>query len=88
LAAGQRVQVEVGDPAFLGEERRRLEKALETLEKDLCFVAQKLDNPKFLERAKAEIVIAEREKQARLAAERDELRTRLDRLQVGGGGSV
>jgi len=78
----------VGDPAFLGEERRRLEKALETLEKDLAFVAHKLDNPKFLERAKAEIVVAEREKQAHLAAERGELRTRLDRLQGGGGGSA
>ena len=87
LAAGHRVQVEVGDPAFLGEERRRLEKALETLEKDLAFVAHKLENPKFLERAKAEIVVAEREKQAHLAAERGELRTRLDRLQGGGGGS-
>jgi valyl-tRNA synthetase len=87
LAAGHRVQVEVGDPAFFGEERRRLEKALENLDKDLSFVAQKLENPRFVERAKPEVVEAERDKQAKLAAERDALRSRLQRLRgVGESG--
>jgi valyl-tRNA synthetase len=77
----------VGDPAFFGEERRRLEKALENLDKDLSFVAQKLENPRFVERAKPEVVEAERDKQAKLAAERDALRSRLQRLRgVGESG--
>jgi valyl-tRNA synthetase len=88
LAAGHRVQVEVGDPAFLGEEQRRLEKALETLEKDLAFGAQKLENPRFVERAKPEVVAAEREKQTRLGAERDALRERLGRLRGVGKGAA
>ncbi len=87
LAAGFRVQVEVGDANFLGEERRRLEKALENLEKDLAFVSQKLDNPRFVERAKEQVVAAEREKQAKLRSEREELRARLDKL-AGPGGSA
>ncbi len=87
LAAGHRVQVEVGDAAYLAEERRRLEKTLETLEKDLAFVAQKLDNPRFVERAKPEVVSAEREKHGRLAGEREELRARLARLRGASGGS-
>ena len=85
LAAGHRVAVEIGDPGFLADESRRLEKALETLEKDLAFVGQKLDNPRFVERAKAEVVAAERDKLTRLGAERDELRSRLDRLRGLGG---
>jgi valyl-tRNA synthetase len=88
LAAGHRVQVEVGDPAFLGEEQRRLEKALETLEKDLAFGAQKLENPRFVERAKPEVVAAERERQTRLGAERDALRERLGRLRGVGKGAA
>jgi valyl-tRNA synthetase len=81
------VQVAVGDPAFLGEECRRLEKVLESLEKDLAFTAQKLENPRFVERAKPQVVAAEREKQARLARERDELRERLARLGGADGGT-
>jgi valyl-tRNA synthetase len=79
-AAGFPVRVEVGDPAFLADEARRLEKALQTLEKDLAFVSKKLENPDFVKRAKEEVVAAEREKHSRLEAERSALRERLERI--------
>ena len=80
-AAGHAVRVELDDPRFLTEELRRLEKVLQNLEKDLEAVAKKLENPKFLERAREEVVAAEREKHARLGAERDATAGRLARLR-------
>jgi valyl-tRNA synthetase len=82
------VAVELADPELLREEVRRLDKALARIEKDLAFVAGKLDNPQFAARARPEVVAAEREKHARLARERAETGDRLERLRraVGGGG--
>jgi valyl-tRNA synthetase len=88
LAGGFRVQVEVGDKKHLGEERRRLEKALEMLEKDLSFASKKLDNPDFIARAKEAVVAAERTKRERLVAEREELRERLERIVAAQGSSA
>jgi len=81
LAAGWSICVELDDPKLLGDEVRRLEKSLGKLEKDLSFVAKKLENPQFAERAKPEIVAAERDKQAQLAGELEGVRTRLERLR-------
>ncbi len=75
------VRVELDDPKLLQDELRRLEKALVKLDKDLAFVARKLENPNFAERAKPEVVAAEREKHERFERERETLRTRLERLQ-------
>ena len=60
---------------------RRLEKRLKTLEKDLAFVAKKLGNPKFVERAKPDVVEAEREKHEALEEEAGTARQRLERLR-------
>ena len=81
-AGGFAVSVELDDPAFLGDEVRRLEKHLGGLEKDLAFVAKKLDNPKFMERAKPEVVEAEQEKHASLDEELRAVRERLERLRA------
>jgi valyl-tRNA synthetase len=79
------IRVEIDDPSRLDDEVRRLEKALEKLEKDLSYVAKKLENPQFSERAKPEVVAAERDKHARLAREGGELRARLERLRRPAG---
>ena len=63
------------------DEVRRLEKTLGKLEKDLAFAARKLENPKFVERAKPDVVAAEREKHERLSEEAGGLRQRLERLR-------
>ncbi len=80
-AAGHAIAVEIDDPRFLEDELRRLEKSRSSLEKDLAFVARKLDNPKFRDRAKPEVVEAEEEKQKRLLAEADAVRERLARVR-------
>src|SRR5262249_39617443 len=64
-AAGWALAVDVDDPNLLRDEIRRLEKHLGKLEKDLSFVAKRLENPQFSERARPEIVSAERDKHAR-----------------------
>jgi valyl-tRNA synthetase len=79
------VRVELGDPKLLQDELRRLEKTLVKLDKDLAFVATKLDNPSFAEKAKPEVVAAEREKHERYAREREVLQTRLERLRRAAG---
>ena len=85
-AAGFAVRVELDDLRLLADELRRLEKVLVGLEKDLAAASRKLDNPSFLERAKPEVVEAERAKHARLAAEERATRERIQRLRplVGG----
>ena len=80
-AGGHAVVVELEDPRFLLDEVKRLEKRLKTAEKDLAFVAKKLGNPSFVERAKAEVVESEREKHEELEAEVGALRSRLERLR-------
>jgi len=80
-AGGFAVRVELGDPALLADELKRLEKVLKTLEKDLAMAAKKLDNPDFLARAKEEVVEAEREKHARLTGEERDVREREARLR-------
>ena len=81
------VRVELDDPKLLEDELRRLEKALVKLDKDLAFVAKKLDNPNFAEKAKPEVVAAEREKHERFERERETLHTRIDRLRRAAGQS-
>jgi len=87
-AAGFPVRVELDDPRLLADELRRLEKSLANLEKDVAMAARKLGNPSFVERAKPEVVEAEREKHARLAAEESATRERIERLRplVGAAG--
>ena len=80
-AAGHAVVVELDDPRFLQDEVRRLEKRLKALEKDLSMASRKLENPKFLERAKPEVVEAEREKHEELGEEAQAVRSRLERLR-------
>jgi len=80
-AAGHALAVELDDPGILRDELKRLAKRQKILEKDLAFVARKLANPKFVERAKAEVVEAEREKHEGLAEEAVALQARLERLR-------
>ena len=81
-AGDYRLAITVEDPNFLQEEQRRLEKVVRGLEKDLAFVAKKLDNPKFVERAKAEVVAGEREKLAKLESQLSHSKERLASLET------
>ncbi|RIL06042.1 MAG: valine--tRNA ligase [Proteobacteria bacterium] len=85
LVQGWQMQVELDDPALLGDELRRLEKEIARIEKDLALAAKKLDNPSFVERAKPEVVQGERDKQVRLQEEQRSVRERMEKLRRATG---
>ena len=88
LVQGWSVRVELDDPRFVADELRRLDKELARIDKDLAVTARKLDNPSFVERAKPEVVEAEREKLVQLEAERGSVRERLEKLRRVAGGEA
>jgi valyl-tRNA synthetase len=79
------LRVELDDPALLADEVRRLEKEAARIDKDLGITAKKLDNPSFIERAKPEIVQAEREKLVKLGEEAKTVTERIERLRRATG---
>jgi valyl-tRNA synthetase len=64
-------------------ERARLEQALQHAESELARAERQLANARFVERAPAELVTAEREKRRRFATEREELARELAELADG-----
>jgi valyl-tRNA synthetase len=67
------VQVLASDDVDLEAGAQRVAKRREALEDDIAFVARKLDNPKFVEKAPADVVAKERDKLAALRAELERL---------------
>jgi valyl-tRNA synthetase len=67
----------------VGAERARLEQALQHAESELARAERQLANARFVERAPAELVTAEREKRRRFATEREELARELAELADG-----
>jgi len=70
----------LADIIDIKEEKARLEKTLAKLEKELGGLRGRLDNPKFVESAPAEVVAETRENLARREDEAAKLRAALDRL--------
>jgi valyl-tRNA synthetase len=85
LVQGWSIRVELDDPRFLADEMRRLDKDVQRIEKDLAVTAKKLENPSFVERARPEVVAAEREKHQKLAAEREAVSERLAKVRRASG---
>jgi len=88
LVQGWSLRVELDDPRFVADELRRLDKDLVRIDKDLVLTAKKLDNPSFVERAKPEVVSAEREKREQLESERNSVQERLEKLRRAAGGAA
>jgi valyl-tRNA synthetase len=63
------------------EEERRLLKEIGKLDKDVEFLAKKLENPSFVERAPAEVVAKEREKLAEFAGKKQVLEESLEKIR-------
>ncbi|MCP4716805.1 MAG: valine--tRNA ligase [Deltaproteobacteria bacterium] len=64
-----------------GEERKRIEKEIAKVLKDLEGVTKKLSNEKFLSKAPEEIVVKQRDKQTALQEKEAKLRGNLDRIK-------
>jgi valyl-tRNA synthetase len=63
------------------EEEKRLNKEIAKIEKDIDFLSKKLENPSFVERAPAEVVVKEREKIAEFAGKKQLLEESLVKIQ-------
>jgi valyl-tRNA synthetase len=62
------------------EEEKRLLKEIGKLDKDIEFLAKKLENPSFVGRAPADVVAKEREKLAEFAAKKEVLEASLEKI--------
>lgn len=81
LPTGQvRVELDTSGAIDVAAERARLSKDLTAAEKELAHCELKLGNPKFTERAPAEVVSRIRERRAAAAADVERLRSRLAAL--------
>ena len=63
------------------EEEKRLNKEIAKIEKDIDFLSKKLENPSFVERAPADVVVKEREKIAEFANKKQLLEESLVKIQ-------
>jgi len=63
------------------EEEKRLNKEIAKIEKDIEFLSKKLENPSFVERAPADVVVKEREKIAEFANKKQLLEESLVKIQ-------
>ncbi|HBG04769.1 MAG: valine--tRNA ligase [Geobacteraceae bacterium GWC2_58_44] len=63
------------------EEEKRLNKEIAKIEKDIDFLSKKLENPSFVERAPADVVVKEREKIAEFASKKQLLEESLVKIQ-------
>ncbi|WP_420332263.1 valine--tRNA ligase [Roseibium sp.] len=64
----------------LGAEKARLEKEIGKLDADISKIEKKLNNPKFVEKAPADVVDGEREKVSEFTEKRAKVQIALDRL--------
>ncbi len=62
VGADVEVIVPLADHVDLAVERERIEREIKKTDKEIAFISKKLDNPKFVERAPAEVVDKERER--------------------------
>jgi valyl-tRNA synthetase len=70
----------VGDVIDLGREKARLAKEIGRLDANLAKMGQKLANPAFLAKAKAEVVDEQREREADTRRDRDRLKAVYERI--------
>jgi valyl-tRNA synthetase len=83
VVEGTTLILRVGDVIDLGRERARLAKEIGRLDADLAKFAQKLQNPAFLAKAKAEVIDEQRDREADARRDRDRLRAVYDRIAAG-----
>ncbi|MBT5869572.1 MAG: hypothetical protein HOH38_12110, partial [Nitrospinaceae bacterium] len=63
------------------EERNRVEKELKKIEKDLIFLTKKLSNPKFVEKAPAEVIEKDEGRKTTLSEKQAKLEIHLKTIE-------
>jgi valyl-tRNA synthetase len=84
VGEGLQVFVPLAGLLDLGEERARLQKELARLQTDVAGLRRKLDNPSFVERAPAEVVLKDRARVAELEQRSSKLLENLNRIEPEG----
>ena len=64
-----------------GEEKKRIEKELKKIEKDLIFLTKKLSNPKFVEKAPAEVIEKDEGRKTTLSEKQAKLEIHLKTIE-------
>ncbi|MBT5376242.1 MAG: valine--tRNA ligase [Nitrospinaceae bacterium] len=64
-----------------GEEKKRIEKELKKIEKDLIFLTKKLSNPKFVEKAPAEVIEKDESRKTTLSEKQAKLEIHLKTIE-------
>jgi valyl-tRNA synthetase len=67
------------------EEKKRIEKELKKIEKDILFLDRKLSNPEFVDKAPPEIIDKDKLKQRDLTEKRSKLLSHLKTVELGMG---
>ncbi len=81
VGADVEVIVPLAGHVDLEAERQRIERELEKVDKEIAFIGKKLDNPKFVERAPAEVVDKERHRLGEERARRKRLSEAIESLR-------
>ncbi len=81
VAGDVRIFVPLRGLVNVEEEEKRLLKEIGKIDKDVEFLAKKLENPSFVERAPAEVVVREREKIAEFADKKKVLAESLEKIR-------
>ncbi len=63
------------------EEKKRIEKELKKIEKDIIFLGKKLSNPSFVEKAPAEVIEKDKQKRQTLSEKKTKLLGNLKTLE-------
>ena len=83
VGAGATFVLHVGTIIDLSREKTRIAKEIERFDADLARFAQKLANPAFLAKAKAEVIEEQREREADARRGRERLKAAYDRIAAG-----
>jgi valyl-tRNA synthetase len=83
VIGGTTLILPLGEVVDLGQEKARLQKEIGRLDGDLAKLAQKLQNPAFLAKAKPEVIDEQRERESQARRDRDRLKAAYDRIAAG-----
>jgi valyl-tRNA synthetase len=81
ILSGAEVIVPLEGLMDFGEEKKRLEKELKKVEKEIIFLSKKLSNPNFVDRAPPDVIEKDRQKHKDLSEKQTKLQVHLKTIE-------
>ncbi len=81
MLSGAEVIVPLEGLMDFGEEKKRVEKELKKIEKEIIFLNKKLSNPNFVDRAPADVIEKDRQKHQDLSEKKTKLQVHLNTIE-------